>query len=94
MKNEVAETAHGYEVSVYTADTIKQARADRAKLNKFVDAINGKRAEIRKKLLKPDEQFGKEVFLRTYDIGQAMAERNRLEAAEQKRDVGRCQSTL
>lgn len=27
----------------------------------------------------------KEVFLRTYDIGAAMAERNRLEAAEQKR---------
>ena len=27
----------------------------------------------------------KEVFLKTYDIGTAMAERNRLEAAEQKR---------
>ena len=171
LKTEVVAAADSYAVSVYTDDTIKQAKADRARLNKFVDALKGKRTEIRKKLLEPDEQFGKEVqeiigivqraldnidgqvrdfydsnihediitylpfervmkpeyalasttmkaikeeilsliqkvdeglailnevdspyagemkeaFLRTYDIGAAMAERNRLEAAEQKR---------
>lgn len=185
LKREITETSHEYETSVYTDDTIKNAKEDRAKLNKFVGAIEKKRTEIRKELLKPDEQFGlevkeltgiiqkaitnidgqikgyeerqrqekkekvrefyeeniqdmgevlpfervfqpsyanasttmksikeeilsmiqkvaeglaiinevdsrfagdmKEVFLRTYDIGQAMAERNRLEAAEQKR---------
>ena len=144
LKTEVAAAADEYAVSVYTDETIKQAKADRAKLNKFVDALKGKRTEIRRKLLEPDGPFGqevqdiimylpfervmkpeyalasttmksikeeilsliqkvdeglailnevdspyvgemKEVFLRTYDIGAAMAERNRLEAAEQKR---------
>lgn len=185
LKTEITASAQEYETSVYTDDTIKAAKADRAKLNKFVEALNGKRTEIRKALLKPDEQFGleikelagivqkainnidtqvkgyeerqreektakvrgfyeenihdlssvlpfervfkpeyanasttmksikedilaliqkvdeglaiinevdskfagdmKEVFLRTYDIGAAMAERNRLEAAEEKR---------
>jgi len=185
LKTEITASAQEYETSVYTDDTIQAAKADRAKLNKFVDALNGKRTEIRKALLKPDEQFGveikeltgiiqkaidnidtqvkgyeerqrekktakvqefyeenihdltsilpfdrvfkpeyanasttmksikedilaliqkvdeglaiinevdskfagdmKEVFLRTYDIGAAMAERNRLEAAEEKR---------
>lgn len=185
LKKEITASAQEYETSVYTDDTIKAAKADRAKLNNFVNALNGKRTEIRKELLKPDEQFGleikeltgiiqkaidnidgqikgyeqrqrdektakiqefyeenihdlgsvlpfarvfkpeyanasttmksikedilaliqrvdeglaiinevdskfagemKEVFLRTYDIGSAMAERNRLEAAEEKR---------
>lgn len=185
LKTEITAASQEYETSVYTDDTIKSAKADRAKLNKFIDALTGKRTEIRKALLKPDEQFGqeikeltgivqkaidnidsqvkdyeqrqreektakvrefyeenvhdlapilpfekafkpeyanasttmksikeeilaliqkvdeglaiineveskfagdmKEVFLRTYDIGAAMAERNRLEAAEQKR---------
>lgn len=61
LKTEVAAAADSYAASVYTDDTIKQAKADRAKLNKFVDALKNKRTEIRKKLLEPDEQFGKEV---------------------------------
>ena len=58
---ELSAVAQDYAVSVYTDDTIKNAKADRAKLNKFVDALNAKRTEIRKQLLKPDEQFGQEV---------------------------------
>jgi hypothetical protein len=61
LKAEITAAARDYETSVYTDDTIKAAKADRAKLNKFVDALNGKRTEIRKKLLEPDEQFGREV---------------------------------
>lgn len=61
LKTEVAEAADSYALSVYTDDAIKQAKADRAKLNKFVDALKGKRTEIRKKLLEPDERFGQEV---------------------------------
>ncbi len=61
LKAEITATSQEYEVSVYTDDTIKQAKADRAKLNKFVDAINSKRTEIRRQLLKPDEGFGQEV---------------------------------
>lgn len=61
LKAEISAAAQEYETSVYTDDTIKSAKADRAKLNKFVDALNAKRTDIRKQLLKPDEQFGREV---------------------------------
>ena len=61
LKTEISAVAQEYETSVYTDDTIGDAKADRAKLNKFKDALTGKRTEIRKKLLEPDEQFGKEV---------------------------------
>ena len=61
LKTEITATAHEYETSVYTDETIGDAKADRAKLNKFVDALNGKRTEIRKKLLEPDELFGQQV---------------------------------
>ena len=61
LKTEITASAQEYETSVYTDNTIKAAKADRAKLNKFVDALNGKRTEIRKALLKPDEQFGQEI---------------------------------
>lgn len=61
LKAEISAAAQEYETSVYTDDTIKSAKADRAKLNKFVDALNAKRTDIRKQLLKPDEQFGREA---------------------------------
>lgn len=61
LKQEIQEAARSYETSVYTDDTIKAAKADRAKLNKLVDAIKGKRTEIRKKLLEPDVLFGEQV---------------------------------
>lgn len=61
LKAEIATTSKEYETSVYTDDTIKAAKVDRAKLNKFVDALNSKRTEVRKALLKPDEQFGQEI---------------------------------
>ena len=61
LKAEITSAAQEYETSVYTDDTIKSAKADRARLNKFVDALNAKRTEIRKQLLKPDERFGQEI---------------------------------
>lgn len=61
LKTEISAAADSYATSVYTDDTMKHARADRAKLNKFAAALTGKRTEIRKKLLEPDESFGQEV---------------------------------
>ena len=61
LKTEISAVAQEYETSVYTDDTISDAKADRAKLNKFKDALTGKRTEIRKKLLEPDELFGQQV---------------------------------
>ena len=61
LKMEIAEVVQGYEVSVYTDDMIQQAKADRAKLRKFVDAIDTRRKEIKRKYLEPYEQFEKEA---------------------------------
>lgn len=61
LKAEIEEIVREYETAVYTDDAIKQMKTDRAKLNKFVNAISGERTRIRKLLLKPDERFGQEV---------------------------------
>lgn len=61
IKAEVAAQAETYATAVYTDDLIKQAKSDRAKLNKFVKALKDRRTDVRKKLLAPDEQFGKQV---------------------------------
>ena len=50
-----------YENVVYTADTIKQAKSDRAELNKLIKAIEDKRKEVKKQLLEPYEEFEAEV---------------------------------
>lgn len=61
LKQEISMAAAEYAASVYTDDTIRNAKADRAKLNKFMDALKSKRTEIRKKLLEPDVLFGEQV---------------------------------
>ena len=61
LKAEIEEIVREYETAVYTDDAIKQMKTDRAKLNRFVNAISGERTRIRKLLLKPDERFGQEV---------------------------------
>ena len=61
LKQEISVAAQEYAASVYTDETIKSAKDDRAKLNKFMDALKSKRTEIRKKLLEPDELFGAQV---------------------------------
>lgn len=61
IRNEVLAQSESYATAVYTDDLIKQAKADRAKLNKFVKAIKDRRTEVRKKLLAPDEEFGRQV---------------------------------
>lgn len=61
IRNEVMAQSESYATAVYTDDLIKQAKADRAKLNKFVRALKDRRTEVRKKLLAPDEEFGRQV---------------------------------
>lgn len=50
-----------YEGVTYTANTIKQAKSDRAELNKLIKVIEDKRKEIKKQLLQPYEDFEAEV---------------------------------
>lgn len=61
IKNEVAEKVKHYANLVYTDDQIKEAKSDRATLNKFVKALEDKRKEIKKQCLEPYERFEKQM---------------------------------
>ena len=53
LKTAVAEKMSYYTDLVYTDEQIKEAKADRAQLRKFVDAIDAKRKEVKADCLKP-----------------------------------------
>ena len=57
VKKWVEDGLKAYEGKVYTEDTVAQAKKDRATLNKLVDAIDGKRKEMKKLYLEPFEVF-------------------------------------
>lgn len=61
IKREVAEKVEYYKTLVYTEDQVKDAKADRATLNKFVKALEDKRKEIKKQCLAPYDKFEAEM---------------------------------
>ena len=61
LKTELKNALEKYRNLVYTDDSIKDAKADRAKLNALATAIEDKRKEIKKQCLEPYEQFEKKI---------------------------------
>lgn len=61
LKAEIAEKVKDYKNLVYTDNQIKDAKADRAKLNKLVKALEDKRKEVKKECLKPYEKFESQI---------------------------------
>lgn len=61
IKREVAEKVEYYKTLVYTEDQVKDAKADRATLNKFIKALEDKRKEIKKQCLAPYDKFEAEM---------------------------------
>lgn len=61
IKKEVTEKVDYYKNLVYTDDQIKEAKADRATLRKFVEALEAKRKDIKKQCLQPYEVFEKQM---------------------------------
>lgn len=61
IKKEVAERVEHYKGLVYTDEQISDAKKERAKLRKFVDALETKRKEVKKQCIAPYEQFEKQV---------------------------------
>lgn len=57
LKKEITERAELYKTLVYTDDQIKQAKTDRASLNKFVKALSDERIKVKKQCLQPYEEF-------------------------------------
>jgi len=61
IKQEVSAKVEYYKNLVYTDEQIKDAKTDRATLNKFVTALEDKRKEIKKQCLVPYEEFEKKM---------------------------------
>lgn len=61
IKAEVTQKVELYKTLVYTDDQVISAKADKAKLNKFVMALEDKRKEIKRKYLEPYEIFEKQL---------------------------------
>lgn len=61
LKAEIAEKVKDYKNLVYTDGQIKEAKADRARLNKLVKALEDKRKEVKKECLQPYEKFESQI---------------------------------
>lgn len=61
LKQEIESRVSMYANLVYTDEQIKQAKSDRANLNKFVKALSDERIKMKKQCLKPYEGFEAKV---------------------------------
>lgn len=61
LKAELSQKLEDYKGLVYTEDQIKEAKADRAKLNALATAIDDKRKQIKKQCLQPYERFEAQI---------------------------------
>ena len=61
LKQEIAAKMQDYKTLVYTEDKIKEAKADRAALNKLIKAIEDEHKRIKKLCMVPVDQFGTQV---------------------------------
>ena len=61
LKRELVERTEVYKTLVYTEDQIKEARSERAAMNKLKDALNAERIRQQKIYMKPFEEFKAKV---------------------------------
>ena len=61
LKKEITIRANEYVDLVYNDDQIKEAKKDRADMNKFKKALDDKRREVKKQLLDPYTEFEAQV---------------------------------
>jgi hypothetical protein len=86
LKTELAERLDHYNTLVVTEDGIKEAKDDRAKLNKLRTAIDTRRKDIKKQYMKPYTDFESKVKELTVLIDQPIAAIDtQLNAYEEKR---------
>lgn len=96
LKNEITTKSELYKNMVYTDDTIKTAKEDRASLNKFIKALEDKRKEVKKQCLEPYNNFEKQVkeLVRIINepvtlIGEQITEFEEREKAAKREEVER-----
>lgn len=82
----IKQTLEKYKGITYTEDSIKTAKEDRAGLNKFNEALETKRKEVKKLCLKPYEAFDFKVKQLTAMVAKPIAEiDSQIKAFEEKK---------
>ena len=61
LKAEISEKMQEYKSLVFTAETIQDAKKDRAKLNKLRTAFEDERKKVKNRCMKPYEKFKRQV---------------------------------
>lgn len=61
LKQEITSALAKYQGLVYSDESIKDAKSDRALLNKFKEALESKRKDVKKQCLAPYEAFEKKI---------------------------------
>ena len=61
LKAEISEKMQEYKSLVFTAETIQDAKKDRAKLNKLRNAFEDERKKVKNRCMKPYEKFERQV---------------------------------
>lgn len=87
LKREIAEKVEKYTNLVYTDQDIKQAKADKATLNKVKKALNDERIRREKEYMKPFNEFKMEIneIIGIIDKPIAIIDKQVKEAEEQKK---------
>lgn len=86
LKSELAERLEHYNNLVVTEDGLKEAKSDRAKLNKLRTAIDSRRKDIKKEYMKPYTEFEGKIKELTLLIDQPIkAIDTQLESYEERR---------
>jgi hypothetical protein len=87
IKQELAEKLKSYETAVYTADQMKQAKADKASLNKLRKALNDERIKREREYMRPFNEFKAQIseLVTLIDKPVAMIDKQVKEYEEQKK---------
>lgn len=87
LKQELTEKVHLYETLVYNDDQIKQAKVDKANLNKLKRALNNERLKREREYMAPFNQFKTQIneIISIIDKPIAIIDRQIKEAEEQKK---------
>jgi len=61
LRNELTERVEEYKTVVYTADTIRQAKADRSKLNALKKSLNDERIRLEREFMAPFQTCNNQI---------------------------------
>lgn len=87
LKQELTEKVSMYETMVYTDDQIKEAKSDKASLNKLKKALNDERLRREREYMKPFNEFKAQIneIIAIIDKPIAIIDKQVKEAEEQKK---------